>query len=647
MGRLPESRIALVNSPFASIQTPSIQLGLIKAICVRDGLPLDDLYVNVDFAAGMGELVYHSCCFTPSPEIGEWLFGHAAFGSDTPPEPYLDRFKGEVAYFCNKASLTLDQLLELRQEIIPKLVAESAERLAHYDVVAFTSTFQQNVAALALARAAKERRPELKTVMGGANFHGSMGREHFRVFPFIDCVVTGEADHFVSALFRSILDGTELPPGPGIFVRGHEREERAERDPIYLGSMDDLPVPDYSSYFETLARHQINPGALGHEVSVPFESSRGCWWGAKHHCTFCGLNSVGMTFRAKSPERVANEVKGLVESYGVTRFDATDNIVERKKMAQLMNGLADLDLGVDLFYEIKSNVSPEDVQMMRKAGIKRVQPGIESFSSRVLKIMSKGVSGLQNVNALRWMATYGVDPLWNILYGFPGELVEDYTEQARLIPWIAHLPPPQVMTRINLDRFSPNLEDPELRSQFEDIQPFPSYQFLYPPEIVTERVAYHFTGKPAGGLEDEDYEPFFRALQYWKSSWRHDELTPFSEWSSGRPLLSYEIVDADRAIVIDSRRRPDQPLRIVVEGLDHAVLDKCFRKPTSVVVVTERLIAEGYDEAEVGRSIQRLLKQRMIVEEGAHLLALPVAASDYLEKRGSFGKREKKEALVK
>jgi hypothetical protein len=93
MGSVTRPRIALVNSPFASIQTPSIQLGLIKGICAHDGIPVDDLYINVDFAAGMGELVYHSCCFTPSPEIGEWLFGHAAFGESAPPEPYLERFR--------------------------------------------------------------------------------------------------------------------------------------------------------------------------------------------------------------------------------------------------------------------------------------------------------------------------------------------------------------------------------------------------------------------------------------------------------------------------------------------------------------------------------------------------------------------------
>lgn len=29
-----------------------------------------------------------------------------------------------------------------------------------------------------------------------------------------------------------------------------------------------------------------------------YEASLGCWWGEKHHCTFCGLNGTTMKFRA-------------------------------------------------------------------------------------------------------------------------------------------------------------------------------------------------------------------------------------------------------------------------------------------------------------------------------------------------------------
>ena len=37
------------------------------------------------------------------------------------------------------------------------------------------------------------------------------------------------------------------------------------------------------------------------------ETARGCWWDAKHHCTFCGLNGEFMGFRSKSPLRALAE----------------------------------------------------------------------------------------------------------------------------------------------------------------------------------------------------------------------------------------------------------------------------------------------------------------------------------------------------
>jgi ribosomal peptide maturation radical SAM protein 1 len=624
--------VALVNSPFASIQTPSIQLGLIKAICSRSGISVDDHYVNVDFAASLGLNVYHSCCFVPSPDIGEWLFGHAAFGDDVPPDPYLKNFRAEIDGFATAAGLTVDQLVALRQSTIPALVTKAAEKLALYPVVGFTSTFQQNVSALALARAVKRERADAQTVMGGSNFHGPMGREHFRAFAWIDHVVTGEADHFVADLFASLLRGKPAPDLPGILSRDRPASVLTDRDPIYLGPMDDLPIPDFDAYFGALDRNGIDPSELGHPISMPFETSRGCWWGAKHHCTFCGLNSVGMTFRAKSPERAAAEVGALVSRYGIARLDATDNIVERKKMDSLMGELERLNLPLNLFYEIKSNVSAEDVKKMRAAGIRRVQPGIESFSSHVLKLMSKGVSGLQNINALRWFSAFDVDPLWNILYGFPGERRSDYDEQAKLIPWLTHLPPPQVVTRINLDRFSPNIEVPELREQFQDIRPFASYAYLYPDHIDLEKASYHFTGIPRDGLSEDDYGDFFKTLRHWKRLWRHNELSPFSPKPSDRPMLTFSEPEPGVALLSDTRRQVNQPAQVTLEGTAFRVLEAFFLKPAAIRTVTDRLAGRGDNRAALNRALDELQDLHLICLEGDVALALPVCENYALDR---------------
>lgn len=626
-----ESRVALVNSPFASVQTPSIQLGLIKSLCAIDGIEVDDKYLNVRFAAALGLHMYHSFCFVPSPDIGEWIFGHAAFGDDIPPEAYLRDFTDDVARFARDAGIPVSRLVELRQETVPDLVEAAATDLARYPVVGFTSTFQQNVSALALARAVKRKRPGVKIVMGGSNYHGSMGREFFRAFDWIDYVVTGEADHFIAKFFAALLNDQELPAIAGILSRFSTEDPNRARDPIYLGSMDDLPLPDYDGYFETLKEVGLDPGELNHPVSMPFETSRGCWWGAKHHCTFCGLNSVGMAFRAKSPERAAEDIKKLVDRHAITRLDATDNIVEHKRFGELMQTIKELELPLNLFYEIKSNVSREDVRKMRAAGVRRVQPGIESFSTHVLKLMSKGVSALQNINAIRWLTAYGVDPLWNVLYGFPGETAADYDEQARLIPWLTHLPPPQVVTRINLDRFSPNLERPELREQFSEIQPFASYAYIYPREVDLELASYHFVGTPRDAPQPDEYASFFKALRYWKQCWKHDELTPFSAWPIDRPILSLTEGPEGTAVVTDSRRKMSQPNRITLAGVEYRAMKAFFERPRAIERVKDAMVRSGDSLADVGRAIDDLANLKLIYIEDGSALALPIPETCGLE----------------
>ena len=47
---------------------------------------------------------------------------------------------------------------------------------------------------MTLAKLIKEKYPSVKIMFGGANFESEMGLEYFRVFPWIDFVVPGEAE---------------------------------------------------------------------------------------------------------------------------------------------------------------------------------------------------------------------------------------------------------------------------------------------------------------------------------------------------------------------------------------------------------------------------------------------------------------------
>ena len=80
---------------------------------------------------------------------------------------------------------------------------------SRYTAVGFTSTFEQNTAAFAMARAIKERYPGIVDLFGGANFDGTMGREYVRSLHFIDYAVIGEGDKVLPQIVNRLAQGEE------------------------------------------------------------------------------------------------------------------------------------------------------------------------------------------------------------------------------------------------------------------------------------------------------------------------------------------------------------------------------------------------------------------------------------------------------
>ena len=196
-------------------------------------------------------------------------------------------------------------------------------------------------------------------------------------------------------------------------------------------------------------------------TTIQFETSRGCWWGERHHCTFCGLNGATMTYRSKSSQRALDELVALTDRYPGHPVSVVDNILDHRYFKDFMPALAARRLGLELFYEVKANLKKAQVSLLRDAGVRVIQPGIESFSTRVLNLMRKGERGLHNIQLLKWCKELGVTPVWNLLWGFPGEPPEEYRAMADLLPLLTHLAPPISAMPIRLDRFSPNFDQAE------------------------------------------------------------------------------------------------------------------------------------------------------------------------------------------
>jgi ribosomal peptide maturation radical SAM protein 1 len=364
------------------------------------------------------------------------------------------------------------------RSVVPSFLAEVLEIADwnSYRIIGFSSTFQQHVASLALARLLRRTAPDAVIVFGGANCEGVMGSTLLRAFDFIDAVCSGEADLAFPQFAASIIKGAKAEEKiPGISLRTDCLiESEPPRRPL-IRDLGSLPIPDFDDYFS-----RVEVECPGEQVEIPFETSRGCWWGEKSHCTFCGLNGMGMSFRQKSAARARDELYILYAKYSdkSKSFVAVDNILPAATIGDLFPELG--KLGIEIFFEVKANLTEEQLRVMAAAGVKRIQPGIESLSSSALKKMRKGASAIINLRFLRLCAQHGITPYWNYLVGFPGESGDDYRGVADLIDAIPHLAPPEngVWTEVRVDRFSPYFMEPT-RFGIERLYPYPSYGSVY------------------------------------------------------------------------------------------------------------------------------------------------------------------------
>jgi ribosomal peptide maturation radical SAM protein 1 len=604
--------------PFASAARPTIQIGLLTAIAERSGFKTDAYHFNIDLAAEISPDIYEALCEHRGNMTGEWLFARAAFGADAPSDEagYFSAFPGEEKW-AESIGKDLNFLTGLRTQVLPRFIGDCLDAVdwKQYRVVGFSSTFQQNVACLALARRIKESCPAVIIVFGGANMEGEMGSEYARGFPFIDYVVSGEGDQVFPNLLHDIATTGSAAPAPGLMVRTPGGVATLGQSAPFT-NLDSSPVPDYEAFFERAGRL----GVFEHHrmrMMIPFESSRGCWWGQKHHCTFCGLNGSGMSFRSKSPERVLSELGELARRHRISSFEAVDNILDLKYIEKFFAQIEQSRTDYIFFYEVKSNLTRNQIQTLFRGGVRRIQPGIESMSSHVLELMRKGCTMLQNVRCLKWCAYYGIRVSWNLIWGFPGEAEEDYRRELDVLRHITHLEPPVGVGRIWLERFSPNYTD---RESFPvvNVRPEASYRFVYPEHVDLDKAAYFFDYEMHNTAPVSVHSATEQYVSEWQRSWN----------SERRDALTYR--RTGDGILIDYKWA-DRQGTYSFAGALALIYEFCVETMHTAAQVTDHLrqSSEHFDgEAEdVREALDAFCRGRLMLGEDGKYLALAIPSN--------------------
>jgi len=525
----------LIVPPFAAIDLPALGPHAVQASARAAGFEVAILYANLWFAAEIGELDYQAIAQANRKILlGERFFAPLAFGGrdhellleqafarcGSMIVPPLDQAR--LRTLMARAGPWLDALLECLDEL-------------DYPVIGCSTTFEQTAASLAILSRAKRRRPERVSVLGGANCEGEMAAGLLSLQAGIDHVFAGESEASFTEFLGSLRAGRRPP---GATVSGRPCRE-----------MDALPTPDFTEFYRQYDRF-LPAGAFKADGNLwlPYESSRGCWWGQKHHCTFCGLSDEAIGFRAKSPDRVLAEWRTLLEAHPTNKLCAVDYIMPQRYFRDLLPRVPEELPPLHAFFFVKANLGLAQVRALAAAGAAVVQPGIEALDTALLERMDKGVDARHNIDLLRYARACGIAVNWNLLCDLPGDELASYQRTLALLPLLHHLHPPIGVFPVRIDRFSPYFDHPQQHG-LSNLRPLASYAEVFPADADLHRLAYHF---------DADYTSAARSQPPIVEAWNAEVAAWRAAWQEGgaAPSLVVTPLGADRYLLVDTRRLP-------------------------------------------------------------------------------------------
>ncbi len=585
-------RVAVIVMPWVDAEYCPLGAASLKSYLEARGVATDVLYFNLLMADRLGAGLFRALSRSDEP-WPEWLFSRTLFGAELPDlrDPGLQEF-------LRVAGLSTARWRRLAREETPAFLRDCLADAdwRRYDLIGFSSSMHSHAACLALAKDLKDRHPETPIAIGGPNASGPMGRETLRGCAWIDYAVDGEGEEALLCLVQG-----RRPPAQAVVSA-----------PVDFAS---TPPPDHGDYFRQRAKL---PGLATGTPRVTFEASRGCWWGEKQHCTFCGIPDEALRYRSKPAAAAAREILELSRRHRTGRLHACDLIMSLDHLGGLTSELASTrrreGLDLELYFEVKSNLAPEHFEALARAGVLRIQPGIESLSTPTLRLMRKGVSAIRNVQTLKLALAHGIEVNWNLLHGFPGEDAAELDSQARLVPSITHLAPPRNFAPVRPDRFSPYQAEPA-RFGLRPPVPAKAYEKIYPRgRFRLEDLVYFFrfaekrakAGGARGRLE--------RAVASWSLAWPRNFFacrrgSGFVELFDSRPL------------------RPGAGLEVktdVLTGLEAELFRLC-----ETIRTLPGLLAAVPDRtpACVRRALAGMTRRRWLMREGDSYLALAVPVS--------------------
>ncbi len=307
-----------------------------------------------------------------------------------------------AAGYLKASSLRKGLLEDKCIQIIPRDMANYAGDTAMLEwikkedtaVVGFTNYMWNIKRNLHLAKKIKETNPEIIVLFGGPE----MDRHHWAINnKSIDVFVIGEGEDAFIEFIQDIKNG-----------KRHKRFYQGKR-PVNL---KDIPNP----YLEKI----LIPWQ---KESLFLETMRGC----PYSCKYCFYSKSYSRMRF-FPDEYLPRLFVLAQEYEVPEiyfmdpsFNVTPQLKEKLERIQHLN-----TTGIPIHTEIRlEGVTAEIAQLMKKAGFRSVEAGLQSVNEKSLAAIGRLWNKEKFVQGAKRLQEQGIDIKTGVILGLPYDNLED------------------------------------------------------------------------------------------------------------------------------------------------------------------------------------------------------------------------------
>lgn len=316
--------------------------------------------------------------------------------------------------FDKNSNIFMDYYKEKIDEILSK----------NYSIIAVSiNSSSQIIPGLTLSYMLKQKTAAHINI--GGNFFGRIAdelRKHKDFFStFADSVSIEEGEGPILKVAAFINGQIPIEQVPNfMYKKGDEVCINPKMVPVKLNEMYNMSLSGYKTdkYFAP-------------EIVMPFQSSRGCYWGK---CSFCDQD-FGQNFNIKNIDKVISEFKELKEKYGITKFEFIDESVSPTYMSEFSEKLKLSALDINYFCDarLETAFTKDILKNAYEAGLRMLLWGLESGSDSVMELINKGIDLNKRFEILKDSKDARI---WNfafIFFGFPTETSEDAKKTIKML----------------------------------------------------------------------------------------------------------------------------------------------------------------------------------------------------------------------